>query len=198
MIDVRRSLIALFLACSGVVLTQMPAHACRCVDSSVQRDVQRADVVFAGVLLDTKAGTVGDRDRDANLYEIEADTLYKGSLLTSEAEVTSRLDSCALGNLPADRRYLFFVTEDGADLVADQCGGTAKATDKLVSRVESLRGPGTDLGPKKPSEPVTVEFTQVAGAEPETLSRLAAPGVALVLLGLLGLFVVRRRATAHA
>ena len=197
MIDVRRSLIALFLACSGVVLTQLPAHACRCVDGSVRSQADRADVVFSGVLLDTRPGTVGKRDRDATVYEIEADTLYQGTLLRSETRVTSRLDSCGLGNLPADRRYVFFVVEDGTDLVADQCGGTARASDKLVGRVESLLGTGTDLGPREPSEPVTVEFTQVAGAEPETLTRLAAPGAALVLLGLLGLFVVRR-ATAHA
>lgn len=190
--DVRRLLIALVLACSGVVLAQMPAHACKCAASSVQQDAQRADVIFSGVVVDRKQGTLGERDREATVYEIEADTLYKGDLLRPQVEVSSRINSCGLQNLTADRRYLFFVVEEGPDLTADTCSGTAKATGKLETKVVSLLGEGDDLRPKPDPEPVTVEFTRVEDAEPETLTRLAAPGAALVLLGLLGLFVVRR------
>ena len=190
--DVRRLLIALVLACSGVVLAQMPAHACKCADSSVQRDANRADVVFSGVVVDRTQGTLGERDREATVYEIEADTLYKGDLLRPQVEVSSRINSCGLQNLTTDRRYVFFVVEEGPDLTADTCGGTARATGKLETKVVSLLGEGDDLRPKPDPEPVVVEFTRVQDAEPETLTRLAAPGAALVLLGLLGLFVVRR------
>lgn len=192
----RSLLLALILACAGVVLTQMPAHACKCVDSSVKQDVNRADVVFSGVLVDAADGTFGKRDRDATVFEIEADTVYKGDVIRPAVKVTSRATSCGLGNLTTGRPYLFFADEAGSTLIADQCGGTARASDRLTAKVENLLGSGTELTPREEPEPIVVEFTPVADAEPETLTRLAAPGAALVLLGLLGLFVVRR-ATAR-
>ena len=86
------------------------------------------------------------------------------------------------------------VVSPGGRLSADQCGGTARATDRLTDQVVELAGEGTPLGATAPAEQETAEFSKVADAEPETLTRMAAPGLALVLLGLLGLFVVRRRA----
>ena len=196
----RGLLVALILACAGVVLSQMPAHACNCVDASVKQHTKRADLVFSGVLLESSKGAAGTKDRKSTLYDIEAATLYKGNLTTQDVEVVSSGNTtCGLGILPADRRYLFFVAEEGDGLVTDKCSGTARAGDQLMGRVENVLGAGTDLTPREdppPPEPVVVEFTKVADAEPETLPRLAAPGAALVLLGLLGLFVVRR-ATAR-
>ena len=50
--DVRRLLVALLLACSGVVLAQMPAHACKCLtesgEPSVKQYARQADAVFTG------------------------------------------------------------------------------------------------------------------------------------------------------
>lgn len=192
--DVRRLLVALLLASSGVVLAQAPAYACKCVTDSVKKDLNRADEVFSGVLQDVRTEEVGDRGRRVTVFTIAADTLYKGDLAMSEVEVTSPLDSCGLNSLPVDRRYLWFVSESGGDLSADQCGGTARATDRLTGKVVALAGEGTPLGEPAPPPQDEAEFSKVADAEPETLTRLAAPGLALVLFGLLGLFVVRRRA----
>lgn len=193
LLSARSLLVALLLACSGVVLSQMPAHACRCVDASVKQQADRADAVFSGVLVDTSRGTIGRNDRRATLYDVAADTVFKGTLAQSEVEVASERDSsCGLGTLPADRRYLFFVQERSGGYVTDLCSGTARAGAQLTTQVENVLGAGTDLTPREEPERVTVEFTRVADAEPETLTRLAAPGAALVLLGLLGLFVVRR------
>ena len=191
--SVRSLLVALMLACSGVVLTQVPAHACTCADASVKQLTNRADAVFSGVLVDTSKGTFGKKDRKATIYDVTADMVFKGDLAQAEVEVASaRGTSCGLGKLPADRRYLFFVDERGGGYVTDQCSGTARAGAQLTTQVENVLGKGTDLTPRETPEPVTVEFTRVADAEPETMTRLAAPGAALVLLGLLGLFVVRR------
>jgi hypothetical protein len=191
--QVPRLLIALVLACAGLLLVQGSAQAaCRCVQGGVRDDVKRADAVCSGVLVDS-SGTSGGSKSDFATYQIEADTLYTGDVRTADVEVRSKNDDCSLGDLEADRRYLFFVTEQGSELRADRCGGTATRTAKLARQVERVAGEGTPLGgSKQPEEPVAVEFTRVSDAEPDSLGRVAAPGVALVLVGLLGLLVVRR------
>ena len=187
-----RLLIALVLACAGIVLAQGSAQAvCRCVQGGLEGDIRRADAVFSGVLV-SSSGTGGGKSEFAT-YEIEADTLYRGNVRTVNVDVRSRNDDCALGELEADRRYVFFVTEQGPDLRADRCGGTSARTARLTRQVEQVTGEGTPLGQSnQPEEPVAVEFTRVSDAEPDSLTRLAAPGVALALIGLLGLLVVRR------
>jgi len=189
-----RLLPALVLACAGVVLTQGSAHAvCGCLQDDgggVQSDLRAADAVFSGVLVDS-SGVRGKSDFAT--YEIEADTLFKGDVPTSTVEVRSKNNDCSLGDLKADKRYVFFITEQGSEFRADRCGGTTTRTAGLVSDVEASTGEGTPLGrSNQPDEPVAVEFTKVADAEPDSLTRTAAPGAALVLVGLLGLLVLRR------
>ncbi len=188
-----RLLSALVLACVGVVLVQVPSHAvCRCGQSDVRTDIKRADAVFSGVLVDS-SGTARARKSDFATYEIEADSVYKGDVRTSSVDVRSRNNDCSLGDLKTDDRYLFFVTEKGSELRADRCGGTDSSSGQLVRQVEQVLGEGTPLGrSNEPEKPVAVEFTKVSDAEPESLTRIAAPGAALVLVGLLGLLVVRR------
>jgi hypothetical protein len=188
-----RLLAALVLACVGVVIAQVPSHAvCRCVQSDVKTDIKRADAVFSGVVVDS-SGTARSSKSDFATYEIEADTLFKGDVPTSTVEVRSKNNDCSLGDLKADKRYVFFITEQGSEFRADRCGGTTTRTAGLVSDVEASTGEGTPLGrSNQPDEPVAVEFTKVADAEPDSLTRTAAPGAALVLVGLLGLLVLRR------
>jgi len=190
-----RLLPALVLACAGIVLAQGSAHAaCRCLQDDgddVQSSVRGADAVFSGVLVGSSG--VRGKTSDFATYDIEADTLFKGDVPTSDVEVRSKNNDCALGDLEADKRYVFFVTEQGSEFRADRCGGTAGRTAALVSQVEAATGEGRPLGrPQESDEPVVVEFTKLADAEPDSLTRTAAPGGALVLVGLLGLLVVRR------
>lgn len=191
MLDLRRLLAALLIAAAGVVVTQVPAHACKCVSTSVRQDADRADAVFRGTL--ESVGTARSDGRRVTSYRVTADRLYKGDLATPRVVVTSAQNSCGLQELPTDESYVWFVVEKGGELTSDQCRGTAPATDERVQKVERALGAGTALGPRPDREVEHAEFTQVAGAEPETLTRLAAPGAALVLVGLLGLFVIRRR-----
>jgi hypothetical protein len=185
---------ALVLTCVGIVLAQVPSQAvCRCVQQNdVQTDIKRADAVFSGVVVESSGTTRGSKS-DFATYEIEADTVYKGNVRTSTVDVRSKNDDCSLGELKSDKPYVFFVTEQSSELRADRCGGTAASSGKLVRQVEQVLGDGSTLGgTNKPDEPVEVEFTKVADADPDSLTRIAAPGAALVLVGLLGLLVVRR------
>ena len=188
----RRLLAALFLAGSGVVLAQLPAHACSCVNASTQAQAKRADEVFSGTVTDARSQKSGRRATSWT-YDVAVERIYKGDVATSTVRVTSpgSEPSCGLGQLPADKPYVFFAQADGSELSADGCGGTAPASGRFVRRVEQVLGDGHTPTTPEPA-PEQAVFTRVADAEPSDLSRIAAPGVALVLAGLLGLFVVRR------
>lgn len=173
----RRLLVTLLLALSSVVLTQMPAHACSCVkNDTVQKQVQRADVVFAGRV------TNGS---------FTADTLWKGDLVSKDVRVVTPGKSCGL-DLKADRRYVVFAQTKQGSLVADACSGTARAKQPLVKQVTKALGKGESLGPTG-GEPARPTYTPTDVGAPASITRLAAPGLAAVLIGLLGLVFVRRR-----
>lgn len=189
--DLRRLIpalaMAVALALTGVVLTQGPASACRCATTGVDGAIDRADLVFTGTVL--SSSRQGDRTR----YRVDAETLYRGDLMSGKVVVTSPGTSCALRSVETDERYLWFVDERRGTLTATQCSGVDRATDRRVAQVEDVLGEGEPLDAAR-AESAPAEFTRVADAEPRPLTRVAAPGVALVLLGLLGLLVVRRRA----
>ena len=83
---------------------------------------------------------------------------------------------------------MFFAVSSGDPWIAESGGGTVPADAEVVDKVEQLLGEGRDPVPPAPE---SAEFTPVETGEPTTLSRAAAPGIALVLIGLLGLIVVR-------
>lgn len=179
-----RLLLALFLACflalSGVLVTLLPAHA------GTGKDADRADLVFSG----TVTGTGGTAKQPT--YAVQADVIWKGTLTMPEVEVAQTSRSCAL-DLAVDKAYVFFVTEVGGDLETGECAGTARASGALERKLDRVLGEGEPLDSAQP-EQQTAEFTLVEGAEPESFTRLAAPGGALVLVGLLGLVFFTRAA----
>ena len=68
-----------------------------------------------------------------------------------------------------------------------------RATKHAVHQVVKALGTGESLASATtPASKAT--YTKLATGQPQALSRVAAPGIALVLIGLLGLLVVRRRA----
>ena len=192
--NARRLLAALFLAGSGVVLAQLPAHACSCVSTPTQVQSKRADDVFSGTVTDATSTKSGRRVTTWT-YDVAVERIYKGDVATSTVQVTSqgggKGSSCGLGRLPADKSYVFFAQAAGSELSADVCGGTAPASGRLEKLVERVLGDGHTPAAPEPA-PEKAVFTRVVDASPTALSRLAAPGVALVLAGLLGLFVARR------
>lgn len=178
-----RRFLALLLLCSGVVVALgAPASAaCPSSNASWAQQVQRADAVFTGTVFDRVRQGPGIH------YTVQVERGYKGEVGEQVTVMTARGPrACGLPDLAVGESYVFLATDDGGDLVIDADGGTTPATPAHVAKVERLLGPGTS--PVVP-EPEEATFTTVAGT-PASRTRLAAPGAALVIVGLLGLVLV--------
>src|SRR3954452_13440448 len=187
---VRRVLVLLVVAAATVVVTQGPSHgACSCKrDLTLEQKVNRATDVFSGTVTMASGPTTNGKIQKMS-YDVKVDRVYKGEAsdsprVTVKAYVTA--DECALSDLAADNRYLFFVEAHGSSLLATRCGGTQPARSVQTQKLIALLGPGRTPQPPTPEKAV---FTPVADADPVPLTRMAAPGAALVLVGLLGLMV---------
>lgn len=180
---------------AGVVVggPAVAAPAGTCKPQTVQESTRAAPVIFVGVVqkvvredrTDGKPGFVFDNT-------VEVSTVYRGTVdatgVMVQTDKTPRV--CGLGRLVRDSAYVFFVSREGDLYVAQGGEGTALATDARVARVEELLGGG-----KPPVAPEKEEaaFTSASSGEPESFTRAAAPGAALVIVGLLGLVLLRGR-----
>jgi hypothetical protein len=187
----RRLLVLVVVALTTVIVSDASAHAaCRCKDLSLPQQVNNAGAVFSGTLT-MASGPTTSGDRQTMSYDVKVDRVYKGDITSPRVTVKSDASeaACGLTGMTADTRYLFFVRvseADAADLFANSCGGTGPAKSARTQKIVALLGPGSTPIPPTPEE---ATFTPVAGAEPATLTRLAAPGAAMVVVGLLGLMV---------
>jgi hypothetical protein len=137
---------------------------------------REASAVFTGTVTGSR------REGDGRVYNVDVDRVYKGQGIDERAQVATPLEPARCG-LRLDRgRYVFFVTTDGDRFATDSRSGTGRASADLVGRVERMLGQGR---PAVAPEPTQATFTTVAGSTTST-GRVVAPGVALVIVGLLG------------
>jgi hypothetical protein len=184
-VNARRLLAALALTGSVLAVGTAPAVA------GTASDAKHASAVFTGTV--TRATTTPAKRHapSATTADVEVKRVYKGAIATTTVRVGSTRTSrdCARVRLREHREYVFFVSGDGSDLTTDGCSGTRRADRPTLARVEGVLGDGRPPVPPRPEQAV---FSRVVDAEPPTLTRMAAPGIALVIVGLLGLVVVRR------
>lgn len=198
--------LAFVVALASVVLTQMPAHACKCVSSDITQDARRADAVFTGTVISIQKPSgkapegetppEGDKGSTTGVTTIivEAERSWEGHV-PKQVELTTAASSAACGieNLEADKKYLFFAQSDNAKLTIDSCGGTSLFTAALGASITRLLGEGRDPGAAdKPAEAPAADREVIADNAPAGFTKIAAPGGALVIVGILGLLVLRR------
>lgn len=189
--------LAFVVAVASVVLTYPPAHAaCTCKDSDLNQSVQRADAVFTGTV--TSVQRPPDENSRVIMILVDADRSWKADVPAKvELSTPASSDACGVDNLKADKDYLFFAQSDNAQLTIDSCGGTTAFTAELGNDVTKLLGEAKDPAaagepPTDPPEPPAADREVIDDSEPVGFMRIAAPGGALVIVGVLGLIVLRR------
>lgn len=165
------------------------APDCPAID--VEQSTKSALAVFTGTVEDVERLPRTDGQPGA-LYDqtVTVTRVYQGRISAETAQVQTDRNQlqCSLGELETGADYMFFVTGDGEPWLAAGTSGTRKANSSVVAAVEELLGSGQPPVEPAPEEAV---FTSLDVAEPQSLSRSAAPGAALVIVGLLGLALVR-------
>jgi len=174
-----------------------------CTRQGVNMHARQAQAVFTGTVVDAKASALEDGQRGVRIvHQVEVSEVYKAARVSVAAElevVTTRnvRGECNLGRLPEGEDVVFFVkaeTTDGepADPVvflAAGDSGTAVADQDLLDAVDRIL---PNPVPPVPASPTGAEFEALPVDPPTPLGRAAAPGAALAVLGVLGLFVVGR------
>ncbi|MDQ4051252.1 MAG: hypothetical protein M3237_00945 [Actinomycetota bacterium] len=202
-------LLATLLLAGACVLAAPGAGAaspapCTCAEESpgagttVQDHVKAANAVFQGTVQEVTVLGGNAENGFSRTSTVTVSRVYKPrnyELITTDT--VDVMTSATFGDCTRELRqggtYMFFV-ESNEGFAATGCGGTSVATAKLTTQVQRLLGAGR---PAVPPEPPTATFSPVNTDEPATLTRVAAPGLALVLIGLLGLAVVRRMGRAR-
>jgi hypothetical protein len=172
----RAALTTVVTAAALVALPSGPAFACSCVGGDTRDFVDWADLVVVGTVVDHVPDADGPLGGDGTTtYTVEVDRVYEGGT-TATTEITSSSSgaSCGLEGIELGTRYVVFGNrDDDGGHSATLCGGTAPASDRLVSQVEAVVGGGRAPAPGGP--PVTVDgWSWLAGLVGRLLGPLLA------------------------
>jgi len=168
-------------AWSGRTLTAADRQA-------VRRTRTAADEVFEGqVTLPSRAAARHDLQLRVHVLAIWKGTVQPQTRVT----VTFRYGPCRTWTLAhrVHEEYLFFLTRTAAGrLVA--AGNEPRIVAHTAALVQELGKASSGTTPPPPLPPVT--FTSTGAVAPRPFLKVAAPGIALLIIGVLGLIVVGR------
>jgi hypothetical protein len=127
------------------------------------------------------------------VYPVTVVKALKGVTGGSSLDVALNPGVCQKKSLTANEDYYFFVQKKGDTILA---AGSAPRVEEYTDKLQA------EIAKEFPEviapEPQQVSFSEPASPEGQKLVEVAAPGVVLVVVGLLGLIIVmilgRRRA----
>lgn len=135
----------------------------------------------------------------APLYKIRIAEVIKGDLQPGTTTVLTREPAfarCDAAELKPDRtrQYLFQLTADGAQLLAMRCDDVLAATPQLLRQIRQAvqAEEEAENPPQPPAEPEPVVYRDLGVDEARPFGRAAAPGLAIVIVGVLGLLLTGR------
>lgn len=159
--------------------------------SQVRDKATAADAIFEGRVLRSRKRVRSSGDADV-ANQVRVLSVYDGDLADGDVVtiITGLTRDDGLGRLTRRGRYLFFATEQAnGTLIATQCGGTTELKGAMPGEFRTVLQQVLAEAEAEAAE-VTLSEPDDGTSTPPSLGRSIAPGIALGLVGVLGLLVV--------